>query len=132
MARRIFDSSVLIRHWHDCGGGSPEGKSAADAEQWARRLIAVHDTDAIVTPVFIEVVAGVRNRVELELTRSFLKHFRVLDAGRITDEDWEETRRLAQRVPSNGKPRQLGDCLIAAIGKRLHYEVIRFDRGFPR
>lgn len=132
MARKIFDTSALIQHWHDSGGRSPAGKTAADAAGWAQRLIAVHDTDAIVTPVFVEFIAGVTNSVELELTRSFLKEFRVLDGGRITIDDWEETRRLAQRIPMSGKPRQLGDCLIAAIGKRLHYEVIRFDKGFPR
>ena len=72
MARKIFDTSALIRHWHDSGGRSPTGKTAADAAGWAQRLIAVHDTDAIVTPVFIEFVAGVTNSVELELTRSYL------------------------------------------------------------
>ena len=132
MARKIFDTSALIQHWHDCGGRSSAGKTPEDAADWARRLIAVHDTDAIVTPVFVEFVAGVTHSAELELARSFLKQFRLLDEGRITPEDWDETRRLAQRIPTNGKPRQLGDCLIAAIGKRLHYEVIRFDKGFPR
>jgi predicted nucleic acid-binding protein len=132
MARKIFDTSALIQHWHDSGGRSPAGKTPADAAAWAQRLIAVHDTDAIVTPVFVEFVAGVTNSVELELTRAFLNQFRLLDEGRITSEDWEETLRLAQRVPPNRKPRHLGDCLIAAIGRRLHYEVIRFDRGFPR
>ena len=113
------------------GGRSLEGKTAGNAVEWARRLITIHDTNAIVTPVYIEFAAGVRNSAELELTRAFLDQFDVIDGGRITVEGWQETRRLAQRIPPNGKPRQLGDCLIAAIGKRLHYEVIRFDKGFP-
>jgi predicted nucleic acid-binding protein len=131
MPRKIFDTSALIRHWHDSGGRSLEGKTAEDAQEWARQLITIHDTNAIVTPVYVEFAAGVRNSAELELTRAFLDEFDVIDRGRITVEDWQETRRLAQRVPPNGKPRHLGDCLIAAIGKRLHYEVIRFDKGFP-
>jgi predicted nucleic acid-binding protein len=132
MARKIFDTSALIQHWHDCSGGSFREKSAEDAVEWTRRLINIHDTDAIVTPVYIEFAAGARNGPESELTHAFLGQFRVINEGKITFDDWQETRRLAQRVPPNGKPRQLGDCLIAAIGKRLHYEVIRFDKGFPR
>ena len=131
MARKIFDTSALIRHWHDCGGASPSGKTPADAAKWAQDLITIHDTDAIVTPVFVEFIAGVTNSVELTLTRAYLEQFKVIDAGKITVEDWEETRRLAQRIPPTSKRRQLGDCLIAAIGKRLHYDVIRFDKGFP-
>lgn len=81
--------------------------------------------------MFVEFIAGVTNSVELALTRAFLEQFKVIDAGKISVEDWEETRRLAQRVPPTSKRRQLGDCLIAAIGERLHYDVIRFDKGFP-
>jgi len=61
----------LIRHWHECGGHSPAGRSASDAAEWARTLIAIHDSDAIVTPVYVEFVAGVTNRAELELTRAY-------------------------------------------------------------
>jgi predicted nucleic acid-binding protein len=132
MASKIFDTSALIQHWHDSGGRALEGKTAGDAAEWARRLIEIHETNAIVTPVYVEFAAGVRNGAELELARAFLDQFTVIDGGKITVEDWQETRRLAQRVPPNGKPRQLGDCLIAAIGMRLHYDVIRFDKGFPR
>src|SRR6185436_3493421 len=114
MARKIFDTSALILHWHDCGGHSPAGKTPAQVAAWAQQLIDLHDTDAIVTPVYVEFIAGVTNSAEQELARAFLGEFRSLDEGRIPVADWNEARRLAQRVPHNGKPRQLGDCLIAA------------------
>jgi hypothetical protein len=34
-------------------------------------------------------------------------------------------------VPRNGKPRQLGDCLIRAIAARLKYDVQTVDGSFP-
>lgn len=132
MPREVFDTSTLIQHWRDCGGRSPDDHSVQEAAGWARKLIVLHGADAVVTPVLIEFAAGVTSRREAELTRAFLDEFRVVDAGRIPPEDWIEARRLAQRVPKDGKPRQLGDCLIAAIAKRLRFEVIRLDKGFPR
>jgi predicted nucleic acid-binding protein len=112
----------------------------------ARALIAGEETDAIVTPVEIEVLAGVRNRHELELTESFLKTFRVIDQRRIIPADWEEARRLAKHIPRPHRPRKgrgsgqtpaaeprdLGDCLITAISRRLNHDVMTADKGLRR
>ena len=108
------------------------GKSAAeeDVRGWAKELIRLEDTDAIVTPVVVEFLAGVRSSHELKLTRVFLSAFRVIDGRKILDVDWSEAERLASRVPRDGKPRDLGDCLIQAIGTRLRYEVGSMDRRF--
>lgn len=92
----------------------------------------LYDTDAIVTPIRIEFVAGTRTAHELRLARAYLANFRAIDGGRILAEDWIEAHRIAERVPRDGKPRQLGDCLIAAIAKRLRYDVEAKDRAFPK
>ncbi len=78
------------------------------------------------------MVAGATNRQELRLTQAFLEEFRCIDSGRIPQQDWTEAVRLAQRVPRDGSPRQLGDCLIQAISKRLRHQVATHDARFPR
>lgn len=80
------------------------------------------------TPVVVEFLAGVQSAGELALARAFLAQFTVIDSGRILPEDWEETERLAARVPRDGKPRHLGDCLIRALAKRLKYDIDTDDR----
>ncbi len=122
----------------------------ADAEQLARRLIEIYDTKAIVSPVEIEVLAGVRDPHELKLTEVFLGQFEIIDQRHIPPQDWEQARRIAKRVlrydrdvsrrdrkrrrQANPKTelRQLGDCLITAIANRLHYEPITDDKGMKR
>lgn len=128
----VLDTSVLIRHWQHSHGRSPEGRSENDAIRWAEALIALHATDAIVTPVAIEFLAGARTSGELRLARAFLSRLRILDQGDIAAQDWEEARKLAERVPRDGKPRHLGDCLIHAIARRRKYTVRTFDARFRR
>jgi hypothetical protein len=72
-------------------------------------LVTVRSTDTIVTPVYIEFVAGTRTAAELRLARAYLAGLRILDRGKILDLDWREARRLAERAPKDGRPRQLGD-----------------------
>ena len=131
MKRRVLDSSILIRHWRLCRGKTLLGLSTSEVERWARRLIAAYDSNAIVTPVYVELLAGVANKLELELTRAYLQQFQCIDRGIITPDDWKQVSRLAQRVPRNRRPRNLGDCLIRAIADRLHYTVTTLDQGFP-
>ncbi len=88
--------------------------------------------NAIVTPVVVEFVAGARKSRELELFRAFLACFDVIDRGQILPADWQAARRVAERIPRDGKPRQLGDCLIRAIARRLNYEIDTADQTFPR
>jgi predicted nucleic acid-binding protein len=132
MRRRVLDTSVLIRHWHDSRKKARDRPTAALVRAWARELIELYETDAIVTPVFIEMIAGVTDRHELGPTRAFLEEFRRIDEGRILAPDWQEALRMAQRVPRDRRPRQLGDCLIRAIADRLKHEVVTYDKGFPR
>ena len=135
MVRRIFDTSILISDWHQNAGKRPKRGSKRQFETWgnqrAKELIELHGSDLIATPVAIEFIAGVQSSDELRLARAFLKPFRVMDDGRILSEDWKEAERLAARVPSDGRRRQLGDCLIRAIADRLNCEVLSLDKGFP-
>jgi predicted nucleic acid-binding protein len=146
MRKRVLDSSMLISHWHKCRAASLAMNTTAQARDWANRLIAFYNTDAIVTPVYLEMVAGVRNRHELELTRAYLGAFRCIDERRILPSDWDEAVRLAERYPrrrkrrgrrrtpdaeENPKPRDLGDCLIRAIADRLKHDVETLDKAFP-
>jgi predicted nucleic acid-binding protein len=131
MEKRILDTSMLLRQWHRCRQRPLIEYTPADARAWADQLIGIHRTNAIVTPVYVKMVAGVTSEHELRLTRAYLQPFRCVDGGHIPKEDWEEAIRLAQRVPSHAKPRQLGDCLIRAIARRLKYRVRTYDQDFP-
>ncbi|MBM4071920.1 MAG: type II toxin-antitoxin system VapC family toxin [Planctomycetes bacterium] len=132
MRRVILDTSVLVRHWRKCIGDSLEDKKPADAVRWANQLVEIEDTDAILSPISIEMLAGVSSQHELRLTRAFLRRFRIVDGGQILAEDWVESRKLAERIPRDGKPRHLGDCLIQALANRLKYQVRTFDKRFTR
>ncbi len=130
--RRFLDTSWLIKHWLDCGGRRPADKTTSDAEEWARKLVELRRTNITVTPVVVEFLAGVRSAEELKLARAYLAQLRVIDEGAVLVEDWEKAKRLAERVPRDGKPRQLGDCLIRALAQRLKYDVDTLDRRFAR
>lgn len=121
-----------MSYWKTKAGGALPNCTVGDAKSWAEELIDLHDTDAIVTPVAIEFVAGSRTSLELKLMRAYLSKFRLIDKGKISLEEWQDARRLAERVPVDGKPRHLGDCLIRAIAKHRKYEVSTIDRTFPR
>ncbi len=133
MAKRLLDTSVLVGYWNRrLGSRAASGISADEAQQCADELIAFHDADAIATPVYVEFIAGARNAHELRSFTRFLSRFRIVDQGNIPAADWSATERLARRVPRSGKPRHLADCLIAAIAKRLKYEVRTLDKDFPK
>ena len=132
MAKKLFDTSTLLHHWNRSGGNAPADKNVDDAKSWARELIDLHTgIDAILTPVYLEVVVGALSAQQLQLARAFLQAFRIVDEGKILAEDWVEARRIAERVPRKPYRRQLGDCLIRAIANRLRYEVIAIDTRFP-
>lgn len=129
--KKVLDTSVLIRWWRICRDRTRGELTPARVRGWARELIAFHESDAIVTPVYLELIAGVRDRQELHLTQVFLNEFRCIDEGHIPQQDWQEALRLAQRIPRDAKPRQLGDCLIRAIANRLKHQVVTYDGSFP-
>jgi predicted nucleic acid-binding protein len=132
MERKALDASVLITHWHSRCVPPLRARQPAEARKWAKELIKLRKSDAIVTPVYLEFICGVTSVHELNLARAYLAEFRLVDDGRILAEDWEDAQRLAARVPRDGTRRQLGDCLIRAIANRLRYDVDTFDAAFPR
>jgi len=127
--RKVLDTSVLIAHWrHRKGQALTSTKKAA---LLAKDLIRFQQIKSIFTPTYIEFVCGVPSQRELQLARSFLAEFDIVDLGQVSKQDWLEARRLAERVPRSGKKRQLGDCLIRAIANRLRYDVATLDASFP-
>jgi predicted nucleic acid-binding protein len=132
MAKRILDTSWLITHWLNYSATSSTARTPESMEQLGKQLIDLRGTKFIATPVFIEMVAGVQSAAELKLTLAYLKPFVSIDEGRILPEDWQNARDYAQRVPRDGKRRQLGDCLIRAIADRCRCEVDRLDKRFPQ
>jgi predicted nucleic acid-binding protein len=130
-ARLVLDTSVLLSWWRR----RRQGRRYADIKkseisQWGKQLAELHQTDAIVTPVYVEMLAGTSDRRELAFTRLFLDCFRCIDEQRTPAVDWEEAIRLAGRIPRQPRPRDLGDCLIRAIANRLNYGVLTHDAGF--
>jgi predicted nucleic acid-binding protein len=130
-ARRVLDTSRLISFWSrkTARDGRPDQSTA---RAWAAELVDLEGTDAIVTPVRIEFICHANSRDLLQLYEAFVDGFAVVDRGQIGPSDWENAARLARRVPRNGKPRQLGDCLIRAVATRLGYDVMTNEIDFPR
>jgi predicted nucleic acid-binding protein len=131
MRKKLLDTNVLSLQWQRKGGRRAEGFSTEDVNKWAAELIAMHGGAAIVTPVYIEFICGATTQQEMELAKSYLAGFQIADGGDIRRDDWTEADRIARRIPRDGKPRQLGDCLIRAIANRLRMDVVSHDRGFP-
>jgi predicted nucleic acid-binding protein len=130
----ILDTNVLVEHWRRSRIGRLDRFTTRDARSWAERLIELHATDAIVTPIYLEFICGARDARELVLIEEYLAAFRVVDRWDIRANDWKDAHRIARRVPlgTHPKPRDLGDCLIRAIARRLRYKVHTADLGFPR
>jgi len=146
MPSRLFDTNVLIKQLKKLRQTSTQ----AGAVQLAGELIEVYKTNAIVSPVEIEILAGVRDPRELDLTQAFLACFEVIDQQKIPPKDWQEAKRHAKRVveydrevPRKGRKRKreqyprtemrkLGDSPILAIAKRLQRDIISNDKDIPR
>jgi predicted nucleic acid-binding protein len=129
MRNIVLDTNILIRHWRRNYVRPRKNHRAKDARRWGRELIRAEGTNAIVTPVYIEMIAGASTEQEARLTLAFLQPFRCVDEQDIPPGDWGNAVRLAARA--RGRTRDLGDCLIRAIANRLHYEVRTDDTGFP-
>lgn len=132
MPRKVLDTSVLVRYWRrHMGNLRLADVTTKDSEAWGNELARLYDGSAIVTPVFVEFVAGATTARELKLAQAYLRPFELLDKRAISAADWSEAERISQRVPRDGKPRHLGDCLIRAIANRLRADVITHDSAFP-
>lgn len=132
MSRRLLDTSVLIAHWRKCAGDTPAEFRPDDARRWAKELTETYGTDVIATPVVVEFLAGVRTGHELTLARVYLEDLHSIDGGNVSAEDWAAARKFAERVPRDGKPRQLGDCLIRAIADRFGHDAYSLDKRFSK
>ncbi len=130
MYDRIIDTNRLIRQFRRLAPYA--SKTIQDAIRSAEHLISLLETDAILSPIEIEMIAGVVDRHEMTLTEAFLGRFRIVEERKILPRDWEEARRIAKHVGPDSARRQLGDCLISAIADRLHYEVLTSDRNMIR
>lgn len=124
---KVFDTQTLINHY---GFGRARQFKPGGARAHAKELIELHGTNFILSPVLIEFLAGARTTQELELFKAYLEAFDVLDKGNIPRQDWEEAKRLAQRIGRSGRSRKLGDCLIQAIADRLSTDIISGDKDF--
>ena len=131
--KRVLDTNKLIRHWKRFKPADGL-KTPGGARAWAERLIEFEKTDAIVTPVELELLGGDLSQNDRELTEAYLQPFRIIDQGRVLPEDWDDARRLVRRIPRGPRPRPRGlvDCLIRAIADRLNHEVWTDDSGMPR
>jgi predicted nucleic acid-binding protein len=120
---RLLDTNRLSLHWKRMRVRPLVEYSRDDAKLWADKLIELEGSKAICSPIVVEFLCGVMNSHELEMSRTFLERFDVVDGGNITREDWETAKRYAAWVRNNSGPRDFGDCLIAAIAKRLKYDL---------
>jgi predicted nucleic acid-binding protein len=128
----VLDTNILINFWiKKIKGKRLADLTRSDAARLARELIKLHGTNAILTPIYIEYVCGEGHAHAVTLARAYLQAFDLVDEGRILEQDWEEAKRIAHRVLPDNSPRQMGDCLIRAICKRLHLEILTADRRFP-
>lgn len=135
----ILDSAILMSYWRRRRTLRKGPITTAVARDWGQDLRSQYEFKgshkrqvAIVSPVYLEFVAGASRREELELFHAYLEPFPILDARKILREDWIQAERFAERIPRNGRPRDLGDCLIAAIARRFRCEVETNDKGFPK
>jgi predicted nucleic acid-binding protein len=144
--QKLLDTNILCAALRRLRADSKPEDAVAVADELIRR----YGTKAICSPVRIEVLGGVRDPHELELTERFLERFDVVDQKRVPAMDWEEAERIAKRVVPYDREvprrerrrqrverpltpaRQFGDCMITAIAKRLGYDVITDDKGLIR
>jgi predicted nucleic acid-binding protein len=95
-------------------------------------LAELRDSSHIIEPVAIEFLAGICGREEMEAAEAYVGSFSIPPNGDVRPEDWRTARDVARRVPTDGKPLPLGDCLIRAVAKRVNFDVDTFDQRFPR
>lgn len=125
MRLRILDTSVLIQHWR-----ARPSANASSARANARKLIDLRGSAHIVAPVEIEFLAGIKSEAEMLRAEAFLSQFKRPPNDEVRLEDWKKAREFARRVPRDGKPRQLADCLIRAMALRLKADVDTLDMRF--
>jgi hypothetical protein len=129
--RRVFDTNVLVGQWRIKRQDRHISQiEITEVSDWATDLIRCMNSDAIVTPVRLEFLAGTRDQHESNLAEAYLEKFQTVDGGMITPLDWSNTARRITRIPRDGRPRHLIDCLILSICDRLRYDVLTSESRF--
>ena len=132
-SRRVIDTNILINHWRRMSQNANwDQVTRVTVHVWADRLIKMESSNLILTPIGIEFLCGFTYHLEMQFAKDFLLKFQFADGGEIRSEDWSNALSLAERIPQNQKRRQLGDCLIASICKRLRLLISTADFNFPR
>lgn len=133
MRKEFLDTNRLIEHYQRMRAGRPH-RQVTDTmvAQWAKDLIRLRRVNLILTPVVIEFLAGAGSSREVQLGKAFLAEFEIADGGDIRGDDWVRAQQFAERVPGDGKPRDLGDCILAALAERLGLDADTGDHGFPK
>lgn len=126
MATRILDAEVLISHYNKM----TKSRTVEAVKAHARQLIEIQETNWILSPIRIEFLCGALSSDEFKLYSAYLEPFEVLDKRNIPSHDWSEAERRAKWVKNSRRRRKLGDCLIQAIAKRLHAEIVTKDKDF--
>jgi predicted nucleic acid-binding protein len=130
--RRYLDTNRLCAHWRRSRKRPLAEYTTEDAAEWARRLIELDGTSLILTPVLIEFLCGTLGTHHLKLSQAFLAEFTVEDEGKILARDWELAKQYACWVSDDAEPRDFGDCLLAAIAKRLKLDPLTSDQQHRR
>ncbi|MEX0938721.1 MAG: PIN domain-containing protein [Pirellulales bacterium] len=131
MAKRLLDTSLLIPFFRG-RRRQYESPTVQDAAAWARELIHIHGDGVIASPVYLEFTCGVDDDQEMSLALAFLDEFENIDGGHISDEDWKIAIQRAQRIFYPGRKRQVVDCLLFAIARRLNCDLKTKDRDLRR
>lgn len=87
MAQRVLDTSILIDFWRTKRAHSRTPLTERLAKAWGEELARTRHSNAIVTPVYLEYLCGTQDATALQLARSFLGPFSIIDKGHILSED---------------------------------------------
>lgn len=101
------------------------------ADERLTELIASDGPVAVTEPVIVEVLAGVRTTDRETDLRRLLGRFALLGFDAVAD--FDGAVRLYRRCRSQGvKPRELIDCMIAAVAWRRGAAVLAHDADLAR
>jgi hypothetical protein len=116
----LIDSSAWIEMFRGTGS-STDGR--------LRTLISSGEEMATTEPVAMELLAGTRGARDRVRVRRVLSACRLISVDNAAD--WELAAGVYQSCQGAGEtPRQLFDCLIAAVAIRAGVPVLAWDRDY--
>ena len=128
MARRILDTNVLIYHWREFKRRLNRDPTLVEAEELARSLIRAHGTKAIVTPVYVELVAGATSAEQLRRFRAYLDQFDCVDRMTMRQGGLERDDPDRRSSSAGGQTPAAWGLSDTRAGESL--EIRRADLGF--